>query len=459
MFNKKRHIHFVGIGGIGMSGIAEVLLNLGHHVSGSDIKETNITRRLASLGATIHVGHRPENVAEAEVVVMSSAVSPDNVELAKAHLDFIPVIPRAEMLAELMRLKYSVAVAGAHGKTTTTSLVGMVLASAGLDPTLVIGGRLDIIGSNARLGQGDFLVAEADESDGSFLMLTPTIAVVTNIDLEHLDYYQGLDHLKETFLTFINRVPFYGSAVVCLDDPNVQSLIPRIKKRYLTYGLAAQADVQAADIHETAWGSRFDLIVRGRNQGPIEIRLPGRHNVLNALAAAGTALDLGLSIEDIAAGLIKVGGIHRRLERKGEGRGIEIIDDYGHHPTEIKATLAALRACYPNRRLVVLFQPHRYTRTKALFNDFVTAFNQADRLVLTEIYPAGEAPIPGVTGQGLAEAIRGHGHHEAQYEPEMNRIAERLASTLVTGDVVLTLGAGNILRAGEALLRILQNEA
>jgi len=457
VYQKKRHIHFVGIGGIGMSGIAEVLINLGHKVTGSDLRESETTRRLVGLGAAVNLGHHPDNVAGADVVVYSSAVSPDNVEVDAARRQFIPVIPRAEMLAELMRLKYSILVAGCHGKTTTTSLIGTILAETDLDPTLVIGGRLDSIGSNARLGQGEFFVAEADESDGSFLLLSPTIAVVTNIDLEHLDYYRDLDHLKETFLTFINRVPFYGAAVLCLEDPNVQSLIPKMKKRYLTYGFSAQADVQAADLEVRGRGARFDLIFKGENLGPIQIGLPGRHNVLNALAAAATALELGLSFETITYGLSQVVGIHRRFQIKGEAGGVIIIDDYGHHPTEIKATLAALKICYPDRRIVVLFQPHRYTRTKALLEEFSTAFNQADRLIVTEIYPAGEKPIEGVTGLGLAEAVRNHGHHETGFCPEVKDLAAEVAPELTPGDVVLTLGAGSIWQAGEELLSLLSH--
>ena len=455
MFRQKQKIHFVGIGGIGMSGIAEVLLNLGHKVSGSDLRESDTTRRLIGLGAEINFGHRAENVARADVVVISSAVKADNVEVEAARRDFIPVIPRAEMLAELMRLKYSVAVAGSHGKTTTTSIVGTVLGQAGFDPTLVIGGKLDSIGSNARLGQGDFLVAEADESDGSFLLLSPTVAVVTNIDLEHLDYYRDLDHLKEIFLTFINRVPFYGAAVICLEDPNVQGLIPDIKKRHLTYGLSAQADIQAAEVIDTEWGSEYDLVFRGNKLGRVKINLPGRHNVLNSLAAAGVALHLGVSFDDLAAGLSQAGGIHRRIQFKGCAAGVDVIDDYGHHPTEIKATLAALRTCYPGRRLTVLFQPHRFSRTRALFEDFCAAFNQADRLLITDIYPAGESPIPGVTGQALAEAVRGHGHRDTRWVADVDGAADETLPILADGDVVLTLGAGNIWRAGERLLELL----
>jgi len=458
VYRKKQHIHFVGIGGIGMSGIAEVLINLGHHVSGSDLRESDITRRLAGLGAVISYGHRMENVVEADVVVISSAVKQDNPEVVAARERFIPVIPRAEMLAELMRLKSAVAVAGSHGKTTTTSLVGTILAAAGLDPTLVIGGKLDSIGSNARLGSGDFLVAEADESDGSFLMLSPTIAVVTNIDFEHMDYYRDLDHLKETFLTFINRVPFYGVAVLCLEDPNVQSLIPHLKKRYLSYGFSAQADIRADNPVLEGLTSRYDLVFKGETLGPVHLGLPGRHNVLNSLAAVGVALELEVPFEALTAGLSHVGVIHRRFERKGEAGGVLLIDDYGHHPTEIAATLATLKTCYPDRRAVVLFQPHRYTRTRALFEEFTKAFNQADRLILTEIYPAGETPISGVSGETLYEAIRAHGHRDARFEPEVERLAALVTADLTAGDVVLTLGAGSISGIGQEILRMLGNE-
>lgn len=441
-----------------MSGIAELLLNLGHRVSGSDLKQSKATDRLSGLGADIKIGHRAENISGADVVVVSSAVSVSNAEVEAAAREFIPVIPRAEMLAELMRLKFSVAVAGSHGKTTTTSLVGTILGVAGLDPTMIIGGLLGSIGSNAVLGTGELVVAEADESDGSFLMLTPTIAVVTNIDLEHLDYYRDMDHLKETFLTFVNKVPFYGSAVICLDDPNVQSLIPRLKKRYLTYGLSAQADIQAVDLVEKTWGSRFELVVRGEKMGPVDIHLPGHHNVLNALAAAGVAFELELPAEAVVNGLKQVVKIQRRLQLKGEVGDILIIDDYGHHPTEIRATLAALKSSYPDRRLLVLFQPHRYSRTQALLETFATSFNQADRLIITEIYPASEEPIPGVTGKLLAEKIREHGHHEAGFEQDVTRMPERALLEIKPGDVVLTLGAGNIWRVGETLLERLKNE-
>lgn len=459
MFKKKQHIHFVGIGGIGMSGIAEVLINLGHRVSGSDLKESERTRSLAALKAEINYEHRPENVAGADVVVVSSAVSEDNPEVQAARREFIPVIPRAEMLAELMRLKYAVAVAGSHGKTTTTSLIGTIFEAAALDPTLVIGGKLASIGSSARLGSGDFLVAEADESDGSFLLLSPTIAVVTNIDLEHLDYYQDLDHLKETFLAFANRVPFYGAAVLCLDDANVQSLIPRLKKRYLTYGFSAQADIRAVDLVSQGHRSSYELVFKGEHLGRIALSLPGRHNVLNSLAAAGVSLELEVPFEAIATGMDQVGVIHRRFEIKGEAGGVVVIDDYGHHPTEIRTTLATLKACYPNRRAVVVFQPHRYSRTSALFEEFTTAFNQADRVILTEIYAAGEKPITGITGLALFESIRAHGYREALFEPDLDRLAAVVVSGLDSGDVVLTLGAGSISRTSDEILGLLKDEA
>lgn len=461
MYRKQRHIHFVGIGGIGMSGIAEVLLNLGHQVSGSDVKASDITRRLSGLGVEVMIGHSGLNVHRAEVVVVSSAVSDDNPEVAAARRDFIPVIPRAEMLAELMRLKSSVAVAGSHGKTTTTSLVGTMLTEAGLDPTLVIGGKLNHLGVGARLGQGDYMVAEADESDGSFLMLSPTVAVVTNIDLEHLNYYTGLDHLKETFLTFINKVPFYGFAVLCLDDPNVQSLLPGVKKRYLTYGLSAQAEFSARNITCGPWGHTFDLYHHGKDLGRISVGIPGRHNVLNALACAAVGLEMGLELKTVIKGIEGMKGVGRRFEKKGEAGGVTVIDDYGHHPTEIKATLSALCDCFPDRRKVVVFQPHRYSRTQSLFEDFLSSFNQADRVVITEVYAASEKPIPGVGGRNLADGVRSHGHRDVIYHDDLRSLAAMLAETLVANDVLLTLGAGNVYAVAEETMRLLarRNEA
>jgi len=455
MFRKKRHIHFVGIGGIGMCGLAEVLLNLGHKVSGSDLKSSDIIRRLSELGAEVTIGHSGFNVRGAEVVVVSSAVPGDNPEVAAARRDLIPVIPRAEMLAELMRLKYAVTVAGSHGKTTTTSLVGTVLTRAGLDPTLVIGGRLNHLGVGARLGQGELMVAEADESDGSFLLLTPTIAVVTNIDLEHMNYYRDLDHLKENFLAFINKVPFYGFSVICLDDPNVQSLIPKIKKRCLTYGLSAQAEVSAKNVQCGDWGYAFDLCRSGRSLGRVNLSIPGRHNVLNSLAAAAVGLEMGLEAETVMAGLAELKGVGRRFEKKGEARGVTFLDDYGHHPTEIRATLSALTECFPRRRRVVVFQPHRHSRTHSLFNEFIPAFNQTDRLIVTDIYGAGETPIEGVDSRRLTEAIRSHGHRDVSYQADLPGLSEILSASLAPGDVFLTLGAGNINLVGEETLRLM----
>ncbi|GHV56268.1 UDP-N-acetylmuramate--L-alanine ligase [Deltaproteobacteria bacterium] len=456
MFGKKRHIHFVGIGGIGMCGVAEVLLNLGHQVSGSDLKASDITRRLADLGAEVVIGHSGLNARGAEVVVISSAVPEDNPEVAAARRDFIPVIPRAEMLGELMRLKYSVAVAGSHGKTTTTSLVGSILTRAGLDPTLVIGGRLNHLGVGARLGQGELLVAEADESDGSFLLLSSTVAVVTNIDLEHMNYYQDLEHLKESFLAFINKVPFYGFAVLCLDDPNVQSLLPRVRKRYLTYGLSGQAEISARNVQCGGWGYSFDLHRAGQDLGRVTMNIPGRHNVLNSLAAAAVSLEMGLDAETVINGLAEMKGVGRRFEKKGEIRGVTVLDDYGHHPTEIRATLAALTDCFPRRRRVVAFQPHRHSRTYKLFQEFISAFNQTDRLIVTDIYGAGEAPIEGVDARRLAEAIRSHGHRDVTYHDNLATLGDSLAASLAPGDVLLTLGAGNIHIVGEEVLRLLE---
>ena len=441
-----------------MCGLAEVLLNLGHQVSGSDLKGSDITRRLMELGASVTLAHSDLNVSGAEVVVVSSAVPDDNPEIIAARRDFIPVIPRAEMLAELMRLKYAVAVAGSHGKTTTTSLLGTVLTRGGLDPTLVIGGRLNHLGVGARLGQGELLVAEADESDGSFLLLSPTIAVVTNIDLEHMNYYQDLDHLKESFLAFINKVPFYGFSVLCLDDVNVQSLIPGVKKRYLSYGLSGQAEVSARNVQCAGWGYSFELCRSGQNLGRVDLLVPGRHNVMNALAAAAVGLEMGLEPETVIAGLAEMKGVGRRFEKKGEVRGVTFLDDYGHHPTEIKATLSALTECFPRRRRVVVFQPHRHSRTQSLFREFISAFNQSDRLIITDIYGAGEAPIEGVDARSLAEAVRRHGHRDVRHQADLRDLAEILAASLAPGDVLLTLGAGNIHLAGEEALRLMKKK-
>lgn len=435
-----------------MSGIAEVLVNLGYRVSGSDLLETDLTRRLSQLGCTIYQGHDPQNVKEADVVVTSSAVTKDNPEVQQAVKNMIPVIPRAEMLAELMRLKYGLAVAGAHGKTTTTSMVAMVLAGGGLDPTAVIGGKLNSLGSNAQLGQGKFLVAEADESDGSFIRLTPSIVVVTNIDAEHLDYYGNLEGIKDTFLEFINKIPFYGIAILCLDDDHIPSLIPRIKKRHMTYGLTAQADLQARNVCPEGMGGQYVVYRQGKELGPINLNVPGLHNVYNSLAAVACGLELEIPFVDIQNALQQFSGVQRRFQVKGEAAGIIIVDDYGHHPTEIRATLTTARQCWQDKRLIVVFQPHRYTRTQALFDDFSKAFYQTDVLILTEIYPAGEKPIPGVEAKSLAESIRQQGHKAVQFLPDRTAIASYLASLVQAGDVVLTLGAGNVWQVGEELL-------
>lgn len=456
MYKKNLHIHFVGIGGIGMSGIAEVLLNLGYRVSGSDLRAGEITRRLADLGGLIGIGHEARRIAGADVVVTSSAVGADNPEVVAAQEAGVPVIPRAAMLAELMRLKVNgIAVAGSHGKTSTTSMAGVVLAEAGLDPTVVIGGQVNSFGSNAKLGTGDFLVAEADESDGSFVRLSPVLEIVTNIDHEHVDHYADLEAVKAAFLEFINRIPFYGAAILCLDDDNVTALLPMIRKRVITYGLSSQADIQAREITTRGFISRFEVWSRQQRLGKVSLAVPGRHNVYNALAAIALGRELEIPFATIARALNNYSGVQRRLQVKGESDGITVIDDYGHHPTEIRATLAALRAAWPRRRLVVLFQPHRYSRTAGLFQDFCTAFHDADLLILNNIYAAGEAEIPEVAGDALALALRRHGQREVSYVPELADLPTAVLGRLQRGDVVLTLGAGNIWRAGEEILAAL----
>jgi UDP-N-acetylmuramate--alanine ligase len=457
VYRKDHHIHFVGVGGIGMSGIAEVLLNLSYRVSGSDLKESPLTRRLASLGARISLGHAPENLGDASVVVTSSAVGPDNPEVLEAQRRLIPVIPRAEMLAELMRMKYAVAVAGAHGKTTTTSLVAAVLSEAGLDPTVVVGGRLASSGSNARLGQGEFLVAEADESDGTFLLLAPTVAVITNVDREHMDHYGTEQALESAFVDFANKVPFYGAVVACLDDPRVQALLPQIRKRAITYGLAAQADVSGRHL---AWADgrlRFEVLMRGETAGEIDLGLPGEHNALNALAAVAVGEELGVEVGAACRALSEFRGVERRSQTVGEARGILVMDDYGHHPTEIQAVLRGLREAY-DRRIVAAFQPHRYTRTQDLFERFLTAFYGADLVLVTDIYQAGEAPLPGVSAEKLVDGIRAHGHRGVHHVPDLAQVPAVLEGRVAAGDLVITLGAGNVWQAGQALLRRLRGE-
>lgn len=460
MMNRKtKHIHFVGIGGIGMSGIAELLLNLGYKVSGSDLNSSAITENLSRLGGVIRTGHQSQWMEGADVVVTSSAISPTNPELVRAKETNVPVIMRAEMLAELMRLKKNgIAIAGSHGKTSTTSMVSWMLASAGLDPTIVIGGKVDALGGNAKLGESEYLVAEADESDGSFLKLSPVVEVVTNIDLEHLDYYRDIEHIKSTFLEFIDKIPFYGAAIVCLDDANVADILPSIKKRTITYGLTPQADIYADDIVWRDGRIYFTVKDAVGIRGRIGIAPPGIHNVYNALAAVCVGLEYDLSFEKIQAGLESYAGVQRRMQQKGEIAGITIVDDYGHHPTEIRATLEAIKLAWPQKRLVVLFQPHRYSRTKALFKEFQTCFHKADYLVMSDIYAASEEPIPGVTGESLLEATKLHGQRYTRYIGELEKMAEKLLPMLQAGDLVLTLGAGNIVRVGEELLQLLQKD-
>ena len=456
MKRRIRGVHFVGIGGIGMSGIAEVLLNLGYRVSGSDLVESDTTLRLQRLGAEVVVGHRSENLRDADVVVISSAVRKDNPEVIAAHERIIPVIPRAEMLAELMRMKYGVAVAGTHGKTTTTSMIATVLAHGGLDPTAVIGGKLNSFGSNAKLGQGELLVAEADESDGSFLKLSPTIAVVTNIDPEHLDHYRNLEEIQKAFLEFINKVPFYGLAILCLDQENVQALIPQVQKRYVTYGMSSQANFRADELSYHGLTTSFRVFANERELGQISIQMPGLHSVYNALATIATASELDVNFEVVRQALGSFSGVQRRFQIKGEWDGVMVVDDYGHHPTEIKATLSAAKNGW-GRRTVVIFQPHRYSRTRDLFKEFLTAFNQADVLFLTGIYPAGEDPIPGVNVQGLYEGIKGHGHKDVTLVLDKSAILDRLLPRLKPGDMVFTLGAGDVWKTGEALIERLKD--
>jgi UDP-N-acetylmuramate--alanine ligase len=456
MFRKIQHIHLVGIGGSGMSGIAEVLLTLGYKVTGSDMHASDTVRRLEELGGRICIGHDAANIGDAQVVVISSAVAPTNPEVVAARAKVIPVIPRAEMLAELMRLKYGIAIAGAHGKTTTTSMVAAVLAQAGLDPTVVIGGKVNALGSHARLGRGDLLVAEADESDGSFLKLSPSIVAVTNIDKEHLDHYGTMERLEGSFLEFVNRVPFYGLAVLCADDARIRALLPRVVKRYQTYGLREQPggpapDFRAGDIQLNQWESEFRAYHRDRNLGPFRIAIPGIHNVSNALVAIAIGLELEVPVDLIRKGLASFAGVERRFQLRGEKGGVMVVDDYGHHPSEIKATLAAAKQGW-KRRLVVLFQPHRYTRTRDLMEEFAQAFGQSDLLFVTDIYPAGEAAIPGVTGETLAAAIRAAGHPAVRWVERKERLPEQARAEIQPGDVVITLGAGDIWKAGPALL-------
>lgn len=455
MFEKYKCIHFIGIGGIGMSGIAEVLKNLGYEVNGSDIKASATTERLVSLAINVQIGHNAANVEGAHVVVISSAVKEDNPEVMEARRRGIPVIPRAEMLAELERLKYSLLVAGSHGKTTTTSLLSTVLGHAGLDPTVVIGGKLKSLGTNAVLGSGEFLVAEADESDGSFLKLSPTVGVVTNIDKEHMDFFKSMDALKEAFLTFMNKVPFYGLSVVCIDDPNVRELVPDVHRKLLTYGFSDDAELRAAHVEKGFMKQSFEAILRGDSLGRFEVPMPGRHSVLNCLATIGVSLEIKVPVEKIREALEGFEGIQRRLEFKGEGQGVRVYDDYGHHPTEIMATLEAVRGAFKGGRLIVVFQPHRYTRTHDLMDEFAQSFGSADKVVLLDIYAASEQPIEGVDSKALAARMD---KGLVEYAASMEEAVQRVCQMVEHGDMVLTLGAGSVWKAGEDIVRKLNNE-
>jgi UDP-N-acetylmuramate--alanine ligase len=462
MFRHVKRIHFIGIGGIGMSGIAEVLCNLGFVVSGSDARKSKNTERLETLfKIRIAEGHSAENVQDAQVVVFSSAVKDDNPEIVAAKQKGIPVIPRAEMLSELMMLKpYAVAVAGTHGKTSTTSMVATILGHAGVDPTTVVGGVVETLGSNARLGSSDWFVTEADESDRSFLILYPTIAVVTNIDKEHMESYKGMDDVVQCFTDFVNKVPFFGAAIICLDDPNVQLLIPNIKRRRVTYGMTAQADLSAHDIHyNDVFGSSFTVWKGDAVLGVINLPVPGKHNVYNALAATAVALEMEVPFEKIVEAFAAFKNANRRFQFKGEANGIIVVDDYGHHPTEILATLSAAKNSSGGRRTVVVFQPHRYSRTKELMDDFVVAFNNADVLFILDIYPASEAPIEGITAEVLADNIKKYGHKNAMYIGEIETAAEKVCGLLQPGDLVITLGAGSVTRLSDEIFEAVKGRS
>jgi UDP-N-acetylmuramate--alanine ligase len=451
MYGKIKNIHFVGIGGIGMSGIAEVLLNMGYGVTGSDIRSTETVERLKRLGTHFALGHRIENVSSADVVVISSAIKEDNPEVIAAKSRNVPVIRRAEMLSELMRLKYGIAVAGSHGKTTTTSMISTVLAHGGFDPTVVVGGRVKSLGTNARLGNGKFMVVEADESDGSFLMLSPVIAVVTNIDEEHLDHYRSIDRLEHAFSEFLNKVPFYGLAVICVDSERARSIIPRFKKRVVTYGFSDESEFRAEDINVSGFHTDFKVLYKNSLLGSVGLSVPGRHNAQNALASFAVGMELGMSFEDVKEGLHEFKGIDRRIQLKGEINGVRIIDDYAHHPEEIRATLSTLKESFSSR-IISVFQPHRFTRTSILFDEFVRVLRDVDMLFLLDIYPAGEKPIDGVSSERLARAIKDSGNKNVSYIENADGVVDNLASVVRPGDVVVTIGAGNVWMIGEQLL-------
>ena len=454
MYGRTHRIHFIGIGGSGMSGIAEVLLTMGYQVSGSDLKPTEVTERIVRLGGRVFVGHSPANVEGAQVVVHSTAVRADNPEMVAAVAAGVPVIGRAEMLAELMRMKYGIAVGGAHGKTTTTSMVAAVLARGGLDPTIVVGGRLHALGSNARLGHGQFLVAEADESDGSFLRLSPAVAVITNIDREHLDYYADLEQVRQAFVYFANRVPFYGVSVLCGDDPEVRAILPSVKKRHQLYGLESDVEVRGEIRDLTPHGSRFHVRSQGQSLGEVELQVPGRHNVLNALAAIAVGLEVEVGFGHIAEALAGFRGVSRRYELRGESAGVRVVDDYAHHPTEIRATLAAAR--HTGGRRLVIFQPHRFSRTRALAEDFGSCFADADHVWVLEIYGAGETALPGVTGMTVVESARRHGAGHVEFAADPAAAVQAVTAEARAGDTVFTLGAGDVWRLGDEILNRLR---
>ena len=451
MNSKIRHIHMVGIGGAGMSGIAEVLLNLKYEISGSDMTDSAVVRHLRSLGAHIAVGHAAENVGDVQVLVKSTAISDDNPELVEARKRNIAIIPRAEMLAELMRLRQGIAIAGTHGKTTTTSLTASIFDTAGLDPTVIIGGRLNVYGTNAHLGHGEYLIAEADESDGSFLCLLPIINVVTNVDEDHLDHYKNREAIDSAFVQFMNNVPFYGLNIVCGDDPGVLALLPKVKRPVLTYGFAEDNALRAVPL-ESGRINRFEVWLRGEKLGDVSLPQPGRHNILNALASIGAAMEVGISFDKCAEGLAGFKGVGRRFEFKGEKQGVTVVDDYGHHPAEIAATLATARQVFAGRRIVAAFQPHRFSRTEAHFGEFCKVFDVVDQVLLTEIYAASEKPIPGVSGQSLAQGIRQVSDTPVEYFQTLDELMLALPQILREGDVLLTLGAGSITRLGPAWL-------
>ena len=457
MYGRTQRIHFVGIGGSGMSGIAEVMLTMGYEVSGSDLKATDVTERLVRLGGRVFTGHEASNVEGAQVVVISTAVQHDNPEVAAARAAEIPVIARAEMLAELMRMKYGIAVGGSHGKTTTTSMVAAVLARGGLDPTIVVGGRLHSLGTNARLGHGTFLVAEADESDGSFLRLSPAVTVVTNIDREHLDHYKDLEEIQQAFIYFANRVPFYGVAIVCTDDAGVRGVLSRLTKRHVRYGTTADAEIRAERIELHPAGSRFRVHAFGAELGLVELQVPGRHNVLNALAAIGVGLEIDIGFTHIAESLAGFRGVARRFELRGEVNGVQVYDDYGHHPTEIAATLAAAKP--RGGRVLVIFQPHRYSRTAALTREFGNAFGDATRVWVLDIYAASEAALPGVTSESIIAAARASGASHVEYAPDPQAAIAAIANDARSGDIVFTLGAGDVWKLGDSVLEALRTRA